>query len=112
MHYLLHLERWYSSQCDDQWEHAHGLNIYTTHDPGWILEVSIKDTELDGCHLDPIEDYSSESDGKWYYRRLNGSKYEAAGDPFQLSRMVRDFLDWAESAKIPERPSEDQPFNT
>lgn len=31
------LERWYASQCDDNWEHSYGIRIDTLDNPGWRI---------------------------------------------------------------------------
>ncbi|MDR3158367.1 MAG: immunity 53 family protein [Zoogloeaceae bacterium] len=33
------LQRWYSSQCDDTWEHSNGVKISTIDNPGWHVEM-------------------------------------------------------------------------
>lgn len=40
------LERWYSDQCDDDWEHQYGIKPETLDNPGWALSADLTDTNL------------------------------------------------------------------
>ena len=41
------LEKWYKKQCDGDWEHMFGVQIYTLDNPGWRVKIDIADTELE-----------------------------------------------------------------
>lgn len=42
------LQSWYAQQCDDVWEHSHGIKIDTSDNPGWIVEIDLTGTECLG----------------------------------------------------------------
>ncbi len=35
---LSRLQRWYSAQCDGDWEHGLGVRIETLDNPGWMVQ--------------------------------------------------------------------------
>jgi len=39
------LEKWYSAQCDGDWEHQYGVSIGTLDNPGWTLEIDLRGTD-------------------------------------------------------------------
>jgi len=39
------LEKWFKSQCDGDWEHECGINITTSDNPGWIVEIDVADAK-------------------------------------------------------------------
>lgn len=41
------LQKWYLSQCNDDWEHTYGIQISNLDNPGWNLEVDLTDTYLE-----------------------------------------------------------------
>jgi hypothetical protein len=41
------LQQWYISQCDGEWEHDEGIKIQSSDNPGWIVEINVKDTEAE-----------------------------------------------------------------
>jgi hypothetical protein len=43
---LIELRAWYLAQCDDEWEHAYGINIETLDNPGWSIRIDLVDTPL------------------------------------------------------------------
>ena len=43
---LQQLQKWYSSQCNQDWEHSFGVKIDTLDNPGWTLEIDFRETNL------------------------------------------------------------------
>src|SRR5690348_2528474 len=101
---LEELQRWYEAHCDGDWEHQSGFEIGNIDNPGWRLEVDIADTELADQPFETIqENYEHPTD--WLRCWVEDGKFEAAGGPLKLSRMLRIFLDWA--AQHPPLPDSD-----
>jgi|GEM_PF-6717187 len=44
---LAWLIQWFADQCDGWWEHANGIKMGTTINPGWYLKVSTHETPLE-----------------------------------------------------------------
>ena len=44
---LSSLQRWYSSQCDGDWEHQLGVEITTLDNPGWLVRIELRHTPLE-----------------------------------------------------------------
>jgi Immunity protein 53 len=49
------LERWYSAQCDGDWEHQYGVHIGTLDNPGWTLRIDLCGTDVEGRTLDRVK---------------------------------------------------------
>ena len=91
---LTELERWYANHCNGDWEHQEGIEITTLDNPGWRLIINLADTELEGERFETVEeDYDHET--AWLRCWVENGKFQAAGGPLELSRMLRIFLDWA-----------------
>ena len=43
---LQDLEKWFTSNCDGEWEHHGGVAIQTTDNPGWFLQFDFYDLEV------------------------------------------------------------------
>jgi hypothetical protein len=85
------LQRWYLTQCDDEWEHAYGVTISTIDNPGWSLRVELADTDLAHLVLDWSRVERSEHD--WVHWRVHEAAFEAACGPTNLNEAILAFLD-------------------
>ena len=91
---LSELQRWYAAQCDGDWEHQQGVEIGTLDNPGWRVEIDLAGTSLEGITFREVkENYEHETE--WLRCWIEENKFQAAGGPQQLARMIRIFLDWA-----------------
>lgn len=91
---LTELQTWFASHCDGDWEHQEGIEIGTLDNPGWRVIINVAETELEGQPFETVEeDYDHESG--WLRCWLKDGKFQAAGGPLKLARMLRIFLDWA-----------------
>lgn len=93
---------WYTSQCDEDWEHEFGVKIDTLDNPGWSLTVDLERTVLEGRSFTPIvegcEDeeplQGGDRDVPWLVCRVEGTKFKACGGPRDLARMIGAFRRW------------------
>jgi hypothetical protein len=91
---LAALQSWYGRQCDGDWDHLDGIEINTLDNPGWRVIIDLRDTELDGeAFADVEENYDHDTD--WLRCWVADGKFQSAGGPLKLARMLRIFLDWA-----------------
>jgi len=56
MNVLAELQRWYESQCNEDWEHQYGVKIDTLDNPGWSVIIDLDDTDLEGKPFQTVED--------------------------------------------------------
>ena len=94
---LTRLQNWYSSQCDEDWEHSHGVKIDTLDNPGWMLTIDLVDTELASRSMQ--REIVQRTKENWIQREIGDGKYLACGGPHNLEEMVEAFLSFAEDQK-------------
>lgn len=93
MEVLADIQRWYSAQCDGEWEHEFGLRIQTLDNPGWSIQINLADTLLED---QPFQEVSADDgNGMWLSCRVEDGSFRGLGDPSQLSRILETFLAWA-----------------
>ena len=99
MNAVSELEKWYRSHCNGEWEHAEGISIGTLDNPGWLIEVSLRGTELEDVGFQErtygIEENALPNGEDWLSCKVEGKKFKGFGGPFKLEEMIRVFLDWA-----------------
>lgn len=78
------LEQWFVSQCDGEWERAHGVSIGTLANPGWTITINLEGTELHGRELDWVEHNTSEHD--WLHYSVRDNSLTVRAGPATLSR--------------------------
>ncbi|SDH33701.1 Immunity protein 53 [Sinosporangium album] len=93
---LSFLQHWYTSRCDGKWEHSYGVSIDTLDNPGWHLKVDLADTPLAGIPRDGLRVERTEND--WLHFWSNGTHFEGACGPLNLSEMLEAFREFAEGA--------------
>jgi hypothetical protein len=62
---LNHLQEWYASQCNGDWEHTYGISISTLDNPGWSFKVDLTDTYLFGRTFDEVHVEGTDKND-WY----------------------------------------------
>ncbi|WP_083448670.1 Imm53 family immunity protein [Actinoplanes rectilineatus] len=81
--------RWYSEQCDGDWEHEFGIRLESLDNPGWNLRIDIGGTDLEGVLLAWFRrDYEV---GRWMMAYSDGVVFEANCDPSSLYLAVDEF---------------------
>lgn len=48
MSVLSELQDWFEKQCDDDWEHGEGVQIRNLDNPGWMVQIHLEGTALEG----------------------------------------------------------------
>jgi hypothetical protein len=87
------LQDWYYSQCDGDWEHGEGIKIQTLDNPGWLVLINLDETELEDVHFPQVkEDFSEDN---WISCLKREKKFQGAGDPQKLTRIIQIFKEWA-----------------
>lgn len=92
---LIWLQNWYTSQCNEDWEHRYGIDIKTLDNPGWLIIIDLLGTELENCKFDEVS--IQRSDNNWIDCVVKNQKFQGAGGSFNLSEILNIFRDWVES---------------
>jgi hypothetical protein len=92
---LSRLEEWYRSQCNGDWEHGEGVEIGTLDNPGWRIQISLADTDLQSRAFDRIKIERSADD--WLHAWVEEDAWNAAAGPLNLTEALATFLSWAGS---------------
>lgn len=82
---------WYASNCDGDWEHTFGVKIETSDNPGWIFEVNIIETDLEGK---TVYEKSTENDDDWFIVKSDGETFKGLGDPTKLGFLLDKFSEF------------------
>ncbi len=93
---LARLQKWYQSQCNDEWEHRYGVRLDSLDNPGWWLKIDLVGTPLEGRAFSKVERGNGESKGDWISCSIQDGQFHGAGGSFNLGEILRIFLDWAE----------------
>lgn len=83
------ISKWFSSHCDQDWEHENQIKIETTSNPGWHIVIDLKDTPLEhlSLNVDLVEINSSD----WYIYKVVNSQFVASGDLDKLEFLLNEF---------------------
>ena len=99
MDQVTHLQQWYLSQCDEDWEHSYGIKIETLDNPGWHVTVDLEDTPLEGETFTKIEyglgDEAETSGNEWLSCEVKEAKFVGVGGPLKLNEILDHFNTWA-----------------
>jgi hypothetical protein len=90
---IARLSEWYREQCDGEWEHSYGIEIGTLDNPGWNLEIDLRDTALEHAKFEDVKVEKSKSD--WFTCFKKDGKFMGAGDPSKLAVLLGQFLMFA-----------------
>jgi Immunity protein 53 len=90
---------WYRSQCDDDWEHQHGVRLETLDNPGWLLTVDLIRTDLQGRSMSPVREGVSPAScpvsPTWIDCTVTNNQFRGACDPTQIARLFAVFYSFA-----------------
>ena len=97
------LMNWYVHECNNDWEHSYGIKIDTLDNPGWTIEIDLRETSLEGC---PFESNQGEPAGNldewrelgsWWTANADGVRFKAACGPTDLLTVIGVFREWVVS---------------
>lgn len=97
MDLLQRIQRWYTINCNGDWEHSyglsvwHGISVQTLDNPGWIVSIDLKDTCLDVSALPYV--LHERSTVNWFGYKVEKEKFEGVGGPENLTEILAYFLD-------------------
>lgn len=90
------IQNWYKTECNEDWEHTYGIRIETVDNPGWFLQIDLKETD----YVDIVADTGLIEYGEhdWYIIKIEDSVYKASGDPSKLEFLLTKFREIIESS--------------
>jgi hypothetical protein len=93
------LQDWYSSQCNDDWEHTYGVDIATLDNPGWSVAIELTGTRLEHAkfneHSYGLGPNSKPENQDWIVCKVKKGKFIGQGGPRKLEEIINVFLAWA-----------------
>jgi hypothetical protein len=92
MNPVIELQKWYESQCNEDWEHQFGITIGTLDNPGWTVTIDLEGTDLERRAFQTLE--KLESEREWIKCWVEASKFNGVGGPQKLEEILRVFLGW------------------
>lgn len=101
MDVLEKLQAWFAGQCDGEWEHAFGVSIQTTDNPGWWVKVELRGTALEDVAFTPVKRgmrTDEDPEPPWMNCYVDeAGVFNGAGDPSTLREILEIFMEWAHS---------------
>jgi hypothetical protein len=88
------LENWYKSTCNGEWEDSYGIKIQTLDNPGWMVQIDIRETALEEKEFSPVVKEESKDD--WVYCKVENGEFCGFGDKSKLSYIINVFKEWTE----------------
>ena len=89
MNLLQWLEKWYSQNCDGQWEHLYGIKIETMDNPGWHVTIDLNETPYSNLQMREFRQEKGEDD--WIVCILSGGIFRGFGDCLKLNAIIQVF---------------------
>jgi hypothetical protein len=89
---LLHrLQRWYTINCNGDWEHSYGVSITNIDNPGWVVKIDLNNTCVKNAGFDyPVTEKTTTN---WISYSIKDGVFEGSGGPENLSEILAYFLD-------------------
>ena len=94
---LIKLEKWYQSQCNGEWEHNYGITIGTLDNPGWTVDIDLKETDIEGANMENL--IVDNGDNDWIHLKIIDDLFIGRGDPKKLHYIIEAFLHFVEKQK-------------
>jgi hypothetical protein len=92
---LSSLEKWYSRQCNGDWEHGFGVEISTIDNPGWSVSIDLHDTPKQEAALERVKIVRKKDD--WIHYWAEKQKFQIHCGPLNLSEAIEIFVRWFDS---------------
>ena len=89
------LERWYSRQCNGEWERSYGVKVNTLDNPGWRVEIDLRETKKQDASLQTVK--VERADDDWIHYWIEKRRFQIACGPENLSEAIDLFVQWFES---------------
>ncbi len=100
MNSITWLQNWYYTQCDDAWEHRHGITIQSCDNPGWLVKIDLAGTLLENLQMEEVGKESTINHSgingyhDWLHCKVEDGFFIGGGGPFSLTAICDVFRDW------------------
>ena len=91
------INKWFKSNCNDDWEHGYGIKIESMDNPGWKVDIYLFDTELEDKPFDEI--VINNSDNDWLCCKVENYFFIGMGDIDKLETILEVFCEWQNKYK-------------
>ena len=100
MNEIEEIQKWYHSQCNEDWEHGLGVSVETLDNPGWSVKIDIEDTELENRAYEEFSygtgDEADTSGNDWLITKIENRQFVGCGGPYKLKEILSLFISWAQ----------------
>ena len=94
MDLLQRIQRWYTINCDGDWEREYGISITNVGNPGWWVTIDLQNTSLAKAVLPRHSAHNIErSSTDWVTCYTEDQQFVGSGGPGNLSEILSYFLD-------------------
>lgn len=84
------LQSWYSSQCNDVWEHSFGIEISNIDNPGWKIKITGANSKSN------LNINIERSDTDWIVINADDTAFQAYGGSLNLQELLETAAKWLE----------------
>jgi len=92
---LTWLQDWYASHCNGKWEHSWGIKIDNIDNPGWMVTIDLRETELSEKIFPDVRIERSETD--WIQCSVKEFQFRILCGPKNLEEALLIFRTYAGS---------------
>ena len=89
------LSNWFSAECNGDWEHENQIKIETVDNPGWYLEIDLRNTSLE--HLEIVNTLVEKSENDWHFYDVKDKMFRGSGDLKKLNFLLSKFREITET---------------
>lgn len=101
MNELEEIQKWYHSQCNEDWEHGLGVSVETLDNPGWSVKIDIDDTNLENAVYEEfsygVGNEAEASGDNWLITKIENKQFVGYGGPYKLKEILNIFIKWSQS---------------
>jgi len=88
------IQQWFLNNCDGAWEQGEAIQINTTDNPGWEVEIDMSNTSLATLSIPQILNEKNKND--WYSVKIEDKTFSASGDAQKLQFLLGLFKETIE----------------
>jgi hypothetical protein len=89
------IQDWYSRHCNGVWEHSWGIKIDNIDNPGWMVTIDLRETELFEKTFAELKLERSETD--WMHCFIREAQFRANCGPANLEEALQVFRSFADT---------------
>ncbi len=89
------VSKWFLLECNGDWEHENQIRIETVDNPGWDIEIDLRDTSLEDVEI--MNHVVERSKNDWYFFDVKNKKFVGGGDLTKLNFLLFKFKEIVET---------------